>query len=31
MVNYGEVSTPWYTLIVIHGDLTVNVVFLQLL
>jgi len=32
MVGYGgQVSTPRYRLIVIHGDLTVNVVFLQLL
>jgi len=31
MVDYGEVSTPWFRLIVIHCDLTVNVVFLQLL
>ena len=38
VIGYGglwwimvEVSTPWYRLIVIHGDLTVNVVFLQLL
>ena len=31
MVEMVKVSTPWYRLIVIHGDLTVNVVFLQLL
>jgi len=32
MVDYGgQVSTPRYTLIVTHGDLMVNVVFLQLL